>query len=201
MSLGFTELDWKNDNNSPPINNGTNSGTNKVTNFKKTLKKRPPLKKLLNNLGENPESSESDGNTLDDYKGALASTEAFTPPPHPALSKIKQLTDMKNGILDSEHDKAIDTEDYEQLNGQQLANDEFYKKYVPYYTQQSNGPQLEMNDNILLQKMNQMIHLLEEQKDEKTNNVTEELILYCFLGVFVIFVVDSFSKTGGKYTR
>ena len=45
-----------------------------------------------------------------------------------------------------------------------------------------------------------MIHLLEEQKDEKTNNVTEEVILYVFLGIFIIFVVDSFSKSG-KYVR
>ena len=36
--------------------------------------------------------------------------------------------------------------------------------------------------------------------NEKTNTVTEELILYMFLGVFVIFVVDSFAKAG-KYTR
>ena len=39
-----------------------------------------------------------------------------------------------------------------------------------------------------------------EQKDTKTSNVTEELILYLFLGVFVIFTVDSFTKVG-KYTR
>ena len=45
-----------------------------------------------------------------------------------------------------------------------------------------------------------MIHLLEDNKDEKTHNVTEELVLYLFLGVFVIFVVDSFAKVG-KYTR
>ena len=49
-------------------------------------------------------------------------------------------------------------------------------------------------------KLNYMIHLLEENKDEKTQNVTEELVLYMFLGVFVIFVVDSFAKVG-KYTR
>ena len=45
-----------------------------------------------------------------------------------------------------------------------------------------------------------MIHLLEENKDQKTQNVTEELILYMFLGVFVIFVVDSFARSG-KYVR
>jgi hypothetical protein len=52
----------------------------------------------------------------------------------------------------------------------------------------------------LLKKINYMIHLLEEQCDEKSNNVTEELILYCFLGVFMIFIVDSFARAG-KYTR
>ena len=52
----------------------------------------------------------------------------------------------------------------------------------------------------LLEKLNYMIHLLEEQQDEKTGQVTEELILYCFLGVFVIFMVDSFARAG-KYVR
>jgi hypothetical protein len=52
----------------------------------------------------------------------------------------------------------------------------------------------------LLEKLNYMIYLLEEQRDEKTGQVTEELILYVFLGVFVLFVLDSFFKTG-KYTR
>lgn len=55
-------------------------------------------------------------------------------------------------------------------------------------------------DNKLLEKINYMIHLLEEQQLEKTNNITEEFILYTFLGVFIIFVVDSFARSG-KYTR
>ena len=57
------------------------------------------------------------------------------------------------------------------------------------------------NENsILIEKLNYMIHLLEEQQDERTNNVTEEVILYCFLGVFMIFIVDSFTRVG-KYVR
>jgi len=79
---------------------------------------------------------------------------------------------------------------------------------VPYYPSStpgfqnyitSNGNYSETND-VLLEKLNYMIHLLEEQQDERTNNVTEEVILYCFLGVFIIFIVDSFSRVG-KYTR
>ncbi len=62
------------------------------------------------------------------------------------------------------------------------------------------GTNTNTNTNELMTKMNYMIKLLEEQKAEKTDNVTEELVLYVFLGVFVIFTVDSFSKIG-KYVR
>ena len=52
----------------------------------------------------------------------------------------------------------------------------------------------------LLEKINYMIHLLEEQQSEKTNNVMEEFVLYTFLGVFMIYIVDSFVRAG-KYVR
>jgi hypothetical protein len=55
-------------------------------------------------------------------------------------------------------------------------------------------------DSKLLEKINYMIHLLEQQQHEKTDNITEEFILYSFLGIFIIFVVDSFARAG-KYTR
>ena len=56
------------------------------------------------------------------------------------------------------------------------------------------------NNQELLTKLNYLIHLLEDQKDEKAGSITEELVLYCFLGVFIIFVLDSFVKVG-KYVR
>ena len=68
-------------------------------------------------------------------------------------------------------------------------------KYISFADFSKNGSKDE-----LLEKLNYMIHLLEEQQEEKTSNITEELILYLFLGVFVIFVVDSFARAG-KYTR
>jgi hypothetical protein len=45
-----------------------------------------------------------------------------------------------------------------------------------------------------------MIHLLEEQQKEPTKHITEEFILYTFLGIFVIYIVDSFARVG-KYIR
>lgn len=71
---------------------------------------------------------------------------------------------------------------------------------IPSYTQLANSQELTGPKDELMHKLNYLIHLLEEQKDEKTGNVTEELVLYMFLGVFVIFVVDSFARVG-KYTR
>ena len=56
------------------------------------------------------------------------------------------------------------------------------------------------NNQELLTKLNYLIHLLEDQKDERVGSITEELVLYCFLGVFIIFVLDSFVKVG-KYVR
>ena len=57
-----------------------------------------------------------------------------------------------------------------------------------------------MNKDELLVKLDHILHLLEEQQDEKTGHVAEELILYSFLGIFIIFVVDSFARAG-KYVR
>ena len=56
------------------------------------------------------------------------------------------------------------------------------------------------HDPVMVEKLNRLIQLLEDQRDEKTGYVTEEIILYMFLGIFVIFVLDSFVKTG-KYSR
>ena len=55
-------------------------------------------------------------------------------------------------------------------------------------------------NDVLLEKINYMIHMLEQQQHEKTSNITEDFILYSFLGIFVIYIVDSFSRSG-KYKR
>jgi hypothetical protein len=70
--------------------------------------------------------------------------------------------------------------------------------FLPSLMSSSSSANIE--NSILIEKLNYMIHLLEEQQDERTNNVTEEVILYCFLGVFMIFIVDSFTRVG-KYVR
>ena len=103
--------------------------------------------------------------------------------------------------------------------GDKKSVDEYYKKMLPGYNSNTpNNPNANpsnrlyhrMNNDqvsnvapsqdVLLQKINYMISLLEDQQDERTNNVTEEVVLYSFLGIFIIFIVDSFAKVG-KYVR
>jgi hypothetical protein len=84
-------------------------------------------------------------------------------------------------------------------------SNDYTQQYVPYYNQLN---QLHYSGNgggggnkdLLLEKLNYMIHLLEEQQDQKTGHVMEEIILYSFLGIFLIFIVDSFARAG-KYVR
>lgn len=68
----------------------------------------------------------------------------------------------------------------------------------PYYA--GTGPVTAIGDNKLLDKINYMIHMLENMEAEKTANITEEFVLYSFTGIFIIFVLDQFLKTG-KYVR
>lgn len=78
----------------------------------------------------------------------------------------------------------------------------YEKSYVPPISRPyvTNSMQSATNNDKFMEKINYMIHLLEQQHNEKTSNVMEEFILYTFLGVFIIFIVDSFARAG-KYTR
>ena len=128
----------------------------------------------------------------------------FEPPPKPELTKIsadpKDLNKKPPTVNNSEPSNSIMNDAQVTPTSYQTQTQDSYPNYLPYVNQQSNTGMLQHNDNIMLEKINYMIHLLEDQKDEKTGHVTEELILYTFLGVFVIFVLDSFVKTG-KYSR
>lgn len=154
----------------------------------------------------------------------------FSPPPKPQSSGVDKTTDTENAMNDSnrrnremfsvisngpypnEDSEIYQMNDYNNY-GNKETHEEFYKKVMPMYgvgkqhnKQYYNTPVYHdepskiQDDSVLLKKLNYMIHLLEEQQDEKTNNITEEVVLYSFLGIFIIFVVDSFVRVG-KYVR
>lgn len=86
---------------------------------------------------------------------------------------------------------------------------QYYEQFVPYAESLagqlannssggggggSGGGNMSGTNAALIEKLNYIIHMLEEKKEEKTGHVIEELVLYCFLGVFIIFVVDTFTR-------
>ena len=113
-------------------------------------------------------------------------------------------------------DTSLEMNGFDDNYGSHTSNEEYYKKFIPNYPNQqaANGSSVNKpyynaypstipiggESGVLLEKLNYMIHLLEEQQDERSGSVTEEVILYSFLGIFVIFLVDSFTRIG-KYKR
>jgi hypothetical protein len=145
--------------------------------------------------------------------------------PAKPLSVGSERTKKQEGMTTMEDNLVPKPTDDEDLNLQELQsafmNDaqvrEYYRKLVPssnsnskknennkqYYASDTNTTQSSASNDsnqVLVEKLNYMINLLEEQQDQKTNSVTEEVVLYSFLGVFIIFVVDSFARVG-KYVR
>jgi len=93
--------------------------------------------------------------------------------------------------------KTLELNDYKNYNDS--TNAEYYKNIVPNNNNNIGSLDYSTQD-VVLQKLNYMITLLEEKQDERTNNVIEEVILYSFLGIFIIFIADTFMRAG-KYVR
>ena len=156
----------------------------RVANFMSKLNSVKTTNYLQGDDGSN--SSETD---LADYQPMNSNDESININAH------------ENQNSDNNDDGVVTRENFENLPSTYAS--QYYQQYIPYSQQGRN--QVELNASLgskddLMQKMNHIIQMLEDQQDEKTGSVTEELILYCFLGVFVIFVVDSFVRAG-KYVR
>lgn len=149
--------------------------------------------------------------SVDDDGSRLAN---FNPPPKPSLNVKNDDIISPNELLpkniSNSNNKYFDPSNSNNYTPNNLGNYSDYRRSYENTTSmnrllsssQSNNLSNNSNlyDNRLLEKINYMIHLLEEQQHEKTNNIAEEFVLYSFLGIFMIFIVDSFAKSG-KYVR
>ena len=191
--LGFSEFNKDKKPNMELLSNMYKKRKNK------TIRKRAKLpsakaEEFLNsmkNYSENMEEMDGDGEGLAN----------FNPPPKAELTKIPEDVvenlDNQNSLNQPADDNAVTVEGYNNLNNDVMKS--YYDSYVPYYNNPQNQSTFQNKDE-LMKKLNYLIHLMEENKDEPNKNVTEELVLYMFLGVFTIFVIDSFARAG-KYTR
>lgn len=55
-------------------------------------------------------------------------------------------------------------------------------------------------DSDLAYKMDKLMEMMQEQSEIRTTKKNEEIVLYCFLGIFTIYILDSFASIG-KYSR
>lgn len=135
----------------------------------------------------------NDGSDSDSEDGGLANVD-FSPPPKPESSGVARTKDKEKALKRDEQHPA---EPFTKMSPEFAK--EYYEQYIPFSSPQLNTNEGK-NSTDLEKKLNYMIHLLEDQKDERVGGITEEIVLYCFLGVFIIFVLDSFAKVG-KYVR
>jgi hypothetical protein len=143
----------------------------------------------------------------------------FTPPPNPAVQQKKPF-ETNLGVpfqMPPSQDKPSSTAysnqpispfqrsamgptptptNYQQAYIPQTNQTFMTQSAKPYYANMGIGA----SDGKMMEKINYMIHMLENMESEKTANVMEEFVLYSFTGIFIIFVLDSFLKTG-KYVR
>ena len=146
--------------------------------------------------GPGPTSDVASGN-LGDFDGLLEPPDSVGAERCRAREASPKSDDGPAPICSIERgqDKPCSTEGFDDLTNARI--NDYYARAVPMYKEGS----IQTNEReIMLAKLNHMIHLLEEQRDERTGHVTEEIILYCFLGIFMIFMIDSFARAG-KYVR
>ena len=157
-------------NNSNNSNNSTNH--NILT---------PNVKSIIDSIHNSDNSNKSNKNM-----------GTFLPPPQSMLTKLPvSNTSNEPQFIEQDEPEAPQYSD-NTVGANQYAYKQNWPSYMKDVTPDSGGQ--------LIEKMNYIIHMLEEQQDEKTGNITEELLLYSFLGVFLIFIVDSFARSG-KYNR
>ena len=182
MTLVFSDYSESNPENNTHGNSDNNFIINKGKTNNRTLKKSPEIDidNLYDKIHKNKELKPIDTlneNTMSNFNSL--------PDPNPvALTNNNSPSSLNNS--------------------ERISLSEKVNQYTDnYYSNIANieKPELITNNNKeLINKLNYIINLLEEQSDEKSNNVIEEIILYSFLGIFIIFVLDSFTKTG-KYIR
>ena len=130
---------------------------------------------------------------------------------HVEKSKINKnmITEMKTSLEASPTNIMDIHKNLKEENDSELDN--FYKKEMPvksepviktqdYMLMNESLPIPKSSNSEMLHKLNNIIELFEDQKEIKTGQKNEEIILYCFLGVFVIYIMDSFVSIG-KYSR
>ena len=228
-TLGYSEFNDNNADSSDQdniLNQRRHARTQKrresfVTNKPGQNKLNPAILEQMHNM--NNEEDEDEGSIFPPKPQSIGSDKTKEKEESQQNQKAESMVNMSNDKMFRTLGHAAQP-NYEEINnlelndyknyGDEKTNTEYYKRIIPGYSEQIKEKNLinkpyynqvnyqipSSDESILLKKMNYMITLLEDQQDERTNNVTEEVILYSFLGIFIIFIADTFVRAG-KYVR
>ena len=151
------------------------------------------VQQLINNM-----NTDNDGQHLANFKpvdySASASSEVVKPLYSVAQSSSSNST---NAVVSNPYSSYRDV----YLGDSKMGEVSYFKNNRTKSMDEEKGfANTNSSSDRIMEKLNRMLHILEEQQFEPTKHITEEFILYTFLGVFVIYIVDSFTRAG-KYIR
>jgi hypothetical protein len=208
--------------------NDSSNNTKSKNNYRKTIKQKqnvPNQSKLVALLKSMDEASDSDDDN-DNYKGGNGhgnvDGNGIDSSSIESNMSSNYLGVSSNQNSNQNNDNTTYIKDIPTTNGNPISNNmysslpsnyanQYYNQFVSAANKGygsglgsddslTSSASMSMPKNELIEKLNYIIDLLEEQQDYKTNSILEDLILYAFLGIFIIFIVDSFSKSN-KYVR
>ena len=198
--MGKNYIQKKKQNNASANNNNNNNNNNNA-NSKIDRKK---VDTVISNLHNKFVDDDTDMNSLN------TAFKPINPLIRPSINSGNKLTTETFKGMDFEYNPSSvsSLENAMSLSGEgQTFNTLDNNNYMANHNQKYNGnhykvhsqrqamdmqrqPMDMQSDIVLIDKLNYIIHLLEEQQDVKTNHVMEEVILYAFLGIFIIFILD-----------
>jgi hypothetical protein len=210
-------------------NDDSSNNTKNKSNYRKTIKQKQnipnnsKLSALLKSMNEASDSEDDDNNN---YQGGKTSGNTGGNTSGNGVDSSNTANYMSSNYLginsNQNNDDTTYIKDIPTTNGNPISNNmynslpsnyanQYYNQFVSAANKGygsglgsddslTSGVSMSMPKNELIEKLNYIIDLLEEQQDYKTNSILEDLILYAFLGIFIIFIVDSFSKSS-KYVR
>ena len=183
-------------NAAPFDTNNENTSTYQTdTNYNKTIKKSFSAPNKIDIMKKQLVLSSMDA----DDSGLVD----FNPPSRPTSIGTERTKERSNDVAaePAEPDEPDEPDDSGYMINSAVPTKLADTNYNQQYAAPQYGVRPEFDANsAFISKLDYMIHMLEEQRDIKTGSVTEEVILYSFLGVFIIFVLDSFARAG-RYTR
>jgi len=179
--------------NAAPIDFGKNE---KLDSKIDVMRKSKLNKNLLMNMTSNKESESNiediHNNTARRLKEENESTLAD-------FYNEERNNDLKRELEFTKHNKNMIAQNQANKGAYLISNNLNVNKINGVSKDQDSNVQHGSNQE-LMKKLNYIIDLFEDQKEIKTNQKNEEIVMYCFLGVFVIYVLDSFVYIG-KYSR